>query len=162
MLRKHFINFQSELNLWTGDKPYGIRRECRLEGKRHVIIVDILKAPPLDRWSLIAADCVGNLRSTLDHLVYALAVRNTGKNPPPDARKLQFPICDTETSFQGEKKRGRINGLSAKAEAVSHHADGWDTRWAAGCLAKARIALPHRASLARRVGRTPSNSEPMK
>jgi hypothetical protein len=109
---EHFNIFQSELSAWTNDSPYTIRREVRLDGGRHTIVVDIQKVPPIDRWSLIAGDCVGNLRSSLDHLIYALAVRNTGKNPPPDARKLQFPICDSETSFQGEKKRGRVNGLS--------------------------------------------------
>ena len=58
----------------------------------------------LARCSIVIGDCVHNLRSTLDHLSYQLAVLNTGDNiQNPD--HIQFPICDSEERFISAKWR---------------------------------------------------------
>jgi hypothetical protein len=70
----------------------------------------------------MAGDCVTNLRSALDHLVYAFAIRDTGNSVPPDSRKLQFPICDSREAFDGDVRRKRLQGLSVKAQAFVERA----------------------------------------
>ena len=66
--------------------------------------------------STVAGDCLHNLRSALDYLVWQLVLAN----PPqqPDGRNM-FPICSAAASFNGQVKRGRLQGLAAGAvEAV--------------------------------------------
>jgi len=65
--------------------------------------------------STIAGDCLHNLRSALDYLVWQL-VR---ANPPqkPDGRNM-FPICSSATLFERQVKRGRLQGLAAAAAAA--------------------------------------------
>src|SRR5277367_3896862 len=103
---EHFLAFQAELGEWTQADPYHVKKEHNKETGRHTLVVKIEKPAPIDRWSLIASDCVHNLRSALNHLVYALAIKNTGTNPPPNSRSLQFPIADSKVAF--EKQRPRI------------------------------------------------------
>jgi hypothetical protein len=71
-------------------------REKDAGGRRHSLILRVLKLPALERWSLVAADCVHNLRCALDHLVYAIAVYESGQDPPPNHRGLQFPIAERQ------------------------------------------------------------------
>jgi hypothetical protein len=40
---------------------------------RYSFIIRELRRPAFKRWALIAGDCIHNLRSALDHLVYAIA-----------------------------------------------------------------------------------------
>jgi hypothetical protein len=115
--REHFETIKAEVIEWRDSRPYSIRRQSNPETGRHTIIVE-LRSSPFERWSLIAGDCVSNLRSALDHLIYAFAVRDTGKAVPPQDRKLQFPICDSRAAFDLEVKKGRISGLGSKAEAL--------------------------------------------
>jgi hypothetical protein len=45
----------------------------------------------------VVGDCVQNLRSSLDHLVFALAEKHSGPLSEEDARACQFPIIRDET-----------------------------------------------------------------
>lgn len=81
------------------------------------MFLDIIKEPNLDRWSLLAADCITSLRSALDNFVYALAVRDSGKTSPPDHRALQFPITDTPALFTESVKRKRLGQILAATQA---------------------------------------------
>jgi hypothetical protein len=59
---------------------------------------------------------VHNVRSALDHIVYALAEYKLGSSRTDDDRKKgQFPITLTARGFQGQLKRGRLYGLPVKA-----------------------------------------------
>ena len=73
-------------------------------------------SPPSDRWSLIAGDCIHNLRSALDHLVYALAIRDSGKNPPPNEGNLQFPIVTKPEKWPDSRDR-RLSPLNPTSQA---------------------------------------------
>jgi hypothetical protein len=85
--------------LWKDSEAYSIARQSDAEGSRYAFVVEVKKPPPLDRWSLIDGDCIHNLRSALDALIYALAVRDSGSNPPPVERSLQFPITGSVGDF---------------------------------------------------------------
>jgi len=51
------------------------------------------------KMSVIFGDVLHNLRSTLDHLVFQLALRNTNDRLR-DERSIQFPIESEESRFQ--------------------------------------------------------------
>jgi hypothetical protein len=67
-------------------------------------------------FALELGECFYNLRSALDHCVYAAAIRETGKNPPPNENALEFPICETEEEFN--KSRWKIQPLTDKRRLI--------------------------------------------
>ncbi len=62
----------------------------------------------LVKYSLMAGDCIQNLRAALDHLAHALS---------GEQRQSQFPIYATVTDY-AEKGLPRIEGMSATAQAA--------------------------------------------
>jgi len=72
------------------------------------------KPPALARWGLLLGDCLHNLRCALDHALYAVAIAESGVNPPPDAATLQFPITSSAAAFDAARRR--IRSLSAAAQ----------------------------------------------
>src|ERR1035441_2446558 len=108
---EHFDSLKAEIALWKHSNPCVVAKKRDAEGSRHSFIIEIRNRPPLDRWSLIAGDCVHNLRTALDSLVYAIGIAVSGDNPPPEAHRLQFPIADTLELFV--QQRSRIASLGA-------------------------------------------------
>jgi hypothetical protein len=53
----------------------------------------------------MCGDCVHNLRSALDSLIYGIAIHETGVNPPADEKVLQFPIVSSPDKLAGQKYR---------------------------------------------------------
>lgn len=107
---------------WRKVDRYKVSSERDIQGRNHRLIIhfDGSLNGNLDRWSLICGDCIHNLRSALDHLVYAIAVKESGSAPPPSKRVLQFPITDNPHAFSDQE--WRIKSLSpavrARIEAV--------------------------------------------
>jgi hypothetical protein len=69
---------------------------------------------PTPAFSVIAGEVVHHLRSSLDHLVHALIVRNRGT----PTNNNQFPICLTKTSYENNVRSGVINGVTPTAQAI--------------------------------------------
>ncbi len=67
------------------------------------------------RIGLIVGDCLQNMRSSLDYLVWELVLAN-GLTP---TRQNAFPIALTEADYKNEvSKRNRLTGISVEAHAV--------------------------------------------
>ena len=66
------------------------------------------KIPPVIEWSLVVGDAVHNMRCTLDHLAYALAVKNSGGTKRP-SRRTAFPIFE-------ERNAKNFRNLTAEIE----------------------------------------------
>lgn len=65
----------------------------------------------LRKSSLVLGDLINNLRSALDHLLYALAFyEQKGRIQNPNS--IQFPICDSETRWEDEKNLKKISQIS--------------------------------------------------
>jgi hypothetical protein len=73
-----------------------------------------LPKPPL-QISVIVGECLHNLRSALDYLVWQLVLAN----PPhePTSRNM-FPICSSPELFADQLKRGRLKGVSLQAQSA--------------------------------------------
>lgn len=67
--------------------------------------------PPLEIWSAMLGEVLHGLRSSLDVLLYSLAVNDSGTDPPPQAKDLKFPICLTPADFT--KSKSKLKALSA-------------------------------------------------
>ena len=86
----------------------------------------VRRAPPL-RFGVILGDCVHNLRSSLDHVIWQVSMLDGGQ---PDAA-TQFPIASkSEAQFEAMAK-SRIPGLSAKHRAVVKQAQPYTAGHAA-------------------------------
>jgi len=72
------------------------------------------KIPIPERVPLIVGDCLGNLRSTLDYLVWELVLANRKHPTPLNA----FPIALTSDAYTKELERGRLSGVDPKAIAL--------------------------------------------
>ena len=114
----HLDAIKGKIKKWVGTDPYKSRHQRNADGSRHSVILDVIGIPPFDDLALLAGDCAHNLRSALDHLFYALAVQKSGRNPPPNVRNLEFPICETQEGFN---KRRAVMSSSIAAKASTGH-----------------------------------------
>src|ERR1022692_1739335 len=96
---KHAEFLYSDIKLWVDSHPHVITRKCNPNGSRHWEVLTVKIPPRLDHWALAVGDCVHNLRSALDHFVYAAAINKSKSDPPPSFDKLQFPIVDKPENF---------------------------------------------------------------
>jgi hypothetical protein len=69
--------------------------------------------PPSEDWAQLIGDCVHNLRSTLDHLVCALA---RSRKPGVTCSNAEFPVCETSECWDATSTRNKIRGVPPAAK----------------------------------------------
>jgi hypothetical protein len=107
------INFlKAELTAWKDSDPYSAVKKHNANGSRHSIVVHLKHKAPIERWSLIAGDVIHNLRSALDHLIYAVAAHESKQPIPPQWKKIQFPIVSDPAKYPENRTRCKIDTLS--------------------------------------------------
>jgi hypothetical protein len=74
---QHIERLEVEVERWLGGYPYSLTVEFDPERSENCIWINPLRKPPIE-FSLIIGERLHNLRSALDSLVYALAIRNQG------------------------------------------------------------------------------------
>ncbi len=116
----HIATLDNEIQRFFDGDDYTVGSNFDEETEQHVIAVRIKNEPPLLRWSHITGDALHSLRATLDYLIYQLAIRGTGKEPPPNHRDLQFPIFINEHGDRGydSKAPKQIAGIPPGAETL--------------------------------------------
>ena len=98
-------------NLWNSIPPgdfFGVRAKADQHGFGKVLIVGVKPVP--DEFSLLLGELLYQLRSALDACVYQATIYATGKNPPADENKLEFPLTFDASEFPNLAKR-RISAL---------------------------------------------------
>ena len=76
-------------------EAYRVRAEPNTDCTKYSFYVEFIKPLPAARWGLIFGDAMYRLRAALDHAVYAIGAKESGAKPPPDWKRLQFPITET-------------------------------------------------------------------
>jgi hypothetical protein len=114
---EHAQTVKHEVLAWRDSSPYLITRETNADCTRYSLVAHIGNEPPLRRWSLMVADAIHNLRCALDHLIFAVAVRESAQNPPPNEGELAFPICNKPESFAAASAR-RLGSISDPVRAA--------------------------------------------
>jgi hypothetical protein len=78
------------------------------------------------RFSVLVSEIVHHLRSSLDHLIWALVV---ARHQAPNF-KVQFPICLAAEKFRSAVKGGIIKGVSGSAQAIIERVQPYqNTNW---------------------------------
>lgn len=101
---------------WGDGDPLAIDRESNPDGSEHLFRLRFKVQPDIWHWSVLLGDAMHNLRCALDHIVYALAVAQGGKDPPDAEGDLAFPICSEPSRFKNS--RWRIASLSEPTQAA--------------------------------------------
>ncbi len=91
---EHLETIKNEVHAWSNSHPYHLVSQSNADATRHSLVLHIDKPAPLGHLSAVAADCFHNLRTVLDQFLHAVAIYESGENPPPNEGNLQFPICD--------------------------------------------------------------------
>ena len=91
---------------WLGTDAYTVAREIDPETGHTVCKARIKGQPPVEI-GLVVGDAVHNLRSALDHAVYALAERHLGPLPIEAQERLAFPIVGNQNS-KGQPADGSV------------------------------------------------------
>ncbi|MGH6872586.1 MAG: hypothetical protein ACREHE_13880 [Rhizomicrobium sp.] len=108
-------NLKTEIDAFLNGnpKPYEVLRKFSPDGLEYLFIV---KGDPLSplRFSVLAGEIVHHLRSSLDHLITALVIRN-GSTP---TKNHHFPICRTAKSWSVSCKDGSTNRITATAKKI--------------------------------------------
>ena len=112
----HLEALKRDITTWRDTDAYRLTNHTSPDLTRHSWVISVLNPPDLEKWSLIASDVIHNLRCSLDHLVYAIAVSQTERNPPPSADVLAFPICDNPKLFRGAAKKLSDLSVCVRAE----------------------------------------------
>jgi hypothetical protein len=104
-----------EITMMLASLEYG---ECRIipeySQDRELVVQRIHITPkPTLELSAAVGDCLFAMRSALDHLVWQLVICN-GESPTNDN---MFPITTSADNFLAARKRKRLQGVSAAAEA---------------------------------------------
>ena len=104
-VEEHMAALDEAISGFLQAEPYAARRVVKGAGCEHVVQWERYTEPP-DRLGLIAGDAIHNLRSSLDHMVVALAKAGAASAgvaiAPAEEARLQFPIATTAVSFRNQ------------------------------------------------------------
>jgi hypothetical protein len=108
---EHLHAVQGEIAQWNNSCRYESFPERGSQTARvGVAVLRVGPDPPTTRWAVIIGDCLSNIRSALDHLIYSFAKFNAANDPSPDIESLAFVIADSPEDFRKAAK-GRLKGF---------------------------------------------------
>ena len=70
----HLEALKRDIKTWLDTNPYRLSKQTSPDLTRHGYVISVHNAPDLEKWSLITSDVIHNLRCSLDHLIYAIAI----------------------------------------------------------------------------------------
>jgi|SRR5208283_4609324 len=123
---EHFKALETELERYFETHPGEVVREP--DNSSNLVPLRFrAKKPVPAKLPLIIGDCLQNVRSSLDYLVWELVLA-AGNQP---TQQNMFPICDSPEGFNVQLERRRLDGVSPEAVAEIegfqpyHHGQNW-------------------------------------
>jgi hypothetical protein len=111
---EHLQSLKADLQLYYDSSPCTVTKFSRPEIGRRGFRIAI--ADPDDRIYLLAGDFAHNLRSALDHVVYALIVHTTKELP--GSTQVQWPVQTTENATGAKTFERQTKGVPPAPLAV--------------------------------------------
>jgi hypothetical protein len=103
-LKRAEAHFELAAAQWNGlEDLYSIDLTIDPDGNGRIRVSRNNPIP--DDISLLLGEALYQLRSALDTCIYQASIYSSGKNPPPDENKLEFPICSARDEFPKLAKR---------------------------------------------------------
>lgn len=98
--RRHIQELADVIDAYHAKDPYVARLEHG-DGEREYALRSYFAHEPPEELSVIIGDCLQNMRMSLEHVVWALAKQELGRDPGHTA----FPICKTREDFERRSKK---------------------------------------------------------
>lgn len=115
----HLQSLHQEVVLHIQGRPYGLRVDHDSEGRRHTAHLDVYREPDKETFALRIGDIAHNLRSALDHAVYAVAREYGGPSVvAKHERDLGFPITRSENAWTQAVARNMLAGVPSSVVAA--------------------------------------------
>ena len=133
---KHITDLAEALRIFheQGDRQFIAFQRNPQTGEQIFKVVRVPEVPLAI--SVIIGDALNNLRSTLDHLVYALVAKRIAPKIPPNY--VSFPIADSPDKYVSTEYRRKIEMAGEKAikriDALKPYKGGNDLLWQLGKL----------------------------
>lgn len=115
--RKHLDALDAEIESFVQSDTYAAAIHYDAKQGCYVARIKVGRGLP-EHWSLMVGDIVHNLRSALDSLVYALALKHSGPPTEQEARSIQFLIADTQGEFVHPNRARLLSRVSPAAKAA--------------------------------------------
>ncbi|HSH59159.1 MAG TPA: hypothetical protein VK988_05850 [Acidimicrobiales bacterium] len=109
--QEHFDTFEREAEAFIRSDPYEVVCEVEPNGTQYVYRIRIRESPPI-RLSICIGGALYNLRSSLDHVAWQLALLH---GPPPPM--TEFPVFSDRTAYLSESPR-KLKGIGAQPQAL--------------------------------------------
>jgi hypothetical protein len=97
------------------DEPYAPIVDVQNDGRGTIGVTPTYEPLPTI-FSLIIGEILYQLRAALDACIYGAAILDSGRDPPPDAKYLEFPFCSSRDVF--ERTTRKIGPLSEQRRAI--------------------------------------------
>jgi hypothetical protein len=119
--REHMKAIKGATNAFFDANPYEVGHRVEAEGRIHVFFLDSYSPPP-EALGLLVGDAVHNLRSSLDHVAFALAqdgARKAGRTMSQgQIRSIQYPIQSAQNDFKEHVRKGRLKYVQSGPKAL--------------------------------------------
>ena len=111
---EHYSSVVERITAWQRRSPHRLSFEKDPDGRQRTARLVVHEEIPRDV-ALGIGDCVHNLRSSLDHLVWAATLARV--TTPANPQRVMFPICDDERQWTDEAP-GSVGQLSTDLQAA--------------------------------------------
>jgi hypothetical protein len=98
----HREAFAKAWNDFTEKDAYRVVLRMDGDGAGGIWIEPTLPIPSILSFEI--GEALYQLRAALDGCIYAAAILDSGQDPPPDERHLQFPICNSLSDFNNRSR----------------------------------------------------------
>src|SRR5918998_2842474 len=122
----HLQELECQVASWRERDGYLVIHNFERESGEYVVLVEEVNAPSTATFSGIVGDCLHNLSSSLNFLVFDLARAYTNPLPEKVADKLAFPIFGN-VDRQGRSGTGPRSFRSGRKERIGSLAPGAQT-----------------------------------
>jgi len=96
---RHLDELEQEISDFVAQPPYSIVQQVDREA---VLGRFAIRSSPPTSWGVILGEAIGQYRSSLDHLIFQLALLTTD-----DPKESAFPICSTRQQYKDSRRRYR-------------------------------------------------------
>jgi hypothetical protein len=114
---EHFSSLKRLFETTLDGRRMRLHHRTNEDATEHLFAISFLRPVASSRWGLLLGDAVHSYRAALDHVVYGLAIHQSGQDPPPEETRLMFPIATDPAQFKEMSKR-RLGKLDAKARLI--------------------------------------------
>lgn len=112
--QEHLDALEEEIASFIEREPYVVSYERKPDGSEHIFRAHIRDPAPLT-FGILVGECLQNMRSALDHLVWQLAILSGKKTPNG---QTAFPVCDTIDFFRSKRQRVKVADLAKEYRAA--------------------------------------------